>query len=89
MGRKRTNKRDIKIPHVQPIKKDKSIKRILDGVASAINRINWVTLIIGAIIAFGVAYYYFVKAERRTIHSTTLSNPLQTHGINQEQGKST
>jgi len=89
MGRKRTNKRDIKIPHVQPIKKDKSIKRILDGVASAINRINWFTLIIGVIIAFGIAYYYFVRTERRTIHSITLSNPLQSHGINPGQRKST
>jgi hypothetical protein len=78
MSRKRTNRRDIKTPHTQSAKKGKNI-----------NRINWVTLIIGAIIAFGVAYYYFVKAERRTIHSTTLSNPLHSHGINPEQRKST
>jgi len=69
MGRKRTKRRDIKVPHLQPVKKGKNIKRMLDGVAGAINRINWVTLIIGAIIAFGVAYYYFVRTERRTIHS--------------------
>ena len=69
MGRKRTNRRDTKRPHAQPVVRGKNIKRMLDGVAGAINRINWVTLIIGAIIAFGVAYYYFVRTERRTIHS--------------------
>jgi len=85
MGRKRTNRRDIKTPHAQPVEKGKNIKRMLDGVAGAINRIDWVTLIIGAIIALGVAYYYFVRTESRTHHSITLSNPLQSRGINPEQ----
>ena len=43
MGRKRTNRRDIKTPHAQPVEKGKNIKRMLDGVAGAINRIDWVT----------------------------------------------
>ena len=85
MGRKRTNKRDIKTPHAQPVEKGKNIKRMLDGVAGAINRIDWVTLIIGAIIALGVAYYYFVRTENRTHHSIILSDPLKSHGINPEQ----
>jgi hypothetical protein len=85
MGRKRTKRRDIKVPHLQPVKKGKNIKRMLDGVAGAINRINGVTLIIGAIIAFGVAYYYFVRTESRTHHSINLSNPIHSHGINPEQ----
>ena len=89
MGRKRTNRRDTKRPHAQPVVKGKNIKRMLDGIAGAINRINWVTLIIGAIIAFGVAYYYFVRTENRTHHSITLSNPLQSHDINPEPRKST
>jgi hypothetical protein len=72
MGRKRTNRRDIKTPHAQPVKKGKNIKRILAGV-------------VGAIIALGVAYYYFVRTESRTHHSITLSNPLQSHGRNPEQ----
>jgi hypothetical protein len=84
MGRKRTNRRDTKRPHAQPVVKGKNIKRMLDGIAGAINRINWVTLIIGAIIAFGVAYYYFVRAERRTQHSI---NYFQTHGKYPEQQK--
>jgi hypothetical protein len=85
MGRKRTNRRDTKRPHAQPVVKGKNIKRMLDGIAGAINRINWVTLIIGAIIAFGVAYYYFVRTESRTHHSINLSNPIHSHGINPEQ----
>lgn len=89
MGRKRTNRRDIKTPHTQPVKKGKNIKSMLAGVAGAINRIDWVTLIIGVIIALGVAYYYFVRSESRALHSITLSNPLQSHGINPEQRKST
>jgi hypothetical protein len=66
MGRRRTNRRHIRIPQPQPVKKGKNIKGI-----------NWVTLIIGVVIAFGVAYYYFVRAERRTQHSI---NYFQTHG---------
>jgi hypothetical protein len=66
MGIRRTNRRDIKSPHTQPVKKRKNIRGI-----------NWVTLIIGVIIAFGVAYYYFLRAERRTQHSM---NYLHTHG---------
>jgi len=65
MGRRRTNRRHIRIPHTQSVKKDKNIKGI-----------SWVTLIIGVIIAFGIAYYYFVRAERRTQHSI---NYFQTH----------
>jgi len=89
MGRKRTNRRDIKTPHAQHVEKGKNIKRMWDGVAGAINRINWVTLIIGVIIALGVAYYYFVRTESRTYHSHTFSNPFQSHGINPEPRKST
>lgn len=87
MGRKRANRRDIKPPHAQPVKKGKNIKRMLDGVVGAINRIGWVTLIIGAIIALGVAYYYFVRTESRTRYFITLPHPLQSHGINPEQRK--
>jgi len=65
MGRRRTNRRNIKIPHTQPFKKSKNIKGI-----------DWVTLIIGLIIAFAVAYYYFVRTEMRTQHSI---NYFQTH----------
>ena len=71
MGRRRTNRRDIKIPYTQLVKKGKNIKGI-----------SWVTLIIGLIIAFAVAYYYFVRAERRTQHSI---NYFQTHGKYPEQ----
>ena len=85
MRRKRTNRRDIKTPHAQPVEKGKNIKRMLDGVAGAINRIDWVTLIIGAIIALGVAYYYFVRTESRTHHSITFPNSTTTHGIKPEQ----
>jgi hypothetical protein len=74
MGRRRTSRRDIKITHIQPVRKGKNIKGI-----------SWVTLIIGVIIAFGVAYYYFVRAERRTQHSI---NFFQTHGKYPEQQKS-
>ena len=66
MGRRKTNRRDIKIPHIQSVKNGKNIKGI-----------NWVTLIIGIIIAFAIAYYYFVRTEMRTQH---FINHLQTHG---------
>jgi hypothetical protein len=65
MGRIKTNRRDIKIPHTQAVKKGKKIKGI-----------DWVTLIIGVIIAFAVAYY-FIRTEMRTQH---FINHLQTHG---------
>ena len=66
MSRRKTNRRHIRIPHTQSFKKGKNVKGI-----------NWVTLIIGVIIVFGIAYYYFVRAERRTQHSI---NYFQTHG---------
>jgi hypothetical protein len=73
MSKKRISRRDIKTPHTQPIKKGKNIKRI-----------DWVKLIIVAIIALSVAYYYFIRTENRIHHSITLSNPLHPHGINPE-----
>jgi hypothetical protein len=63
MGRRRTNRRNIKIPHTQPVKKGKNIRGI-----------SRVTLIIGLMIAFAVAYYYFVRAEMRTRHSINYFN---------------
>jgi hypothetical protein len=63
MGRRRTNRRGIKIPYTQPFKKGKNIKGI-----------SWVTLIIGLIIALAVAYYYFVRTEMRTRHSINYFN---------------
>jgi hypothetical protein len=66
MSRRKTTRRDIKIPRTQSVKKGGKIKGI-----------DWVTLIIGVIIAFGIAYYYFVRAETRTRHAI---NYFQTHG---------
>ena len=71
MSRRKTTGRGIRIPHTRPVKKGEKIKGI-----------DWVTLIIGVIIAFGIAYYYFVRAERRTQHAI---NYFQTHAKYPEQ----
>jgi hypothetical protein len=65
MSGKSANNRKTKTPHTQTVEKDP--KRILGSISVVVNRIDFINLIIGALIGaligWGVAHYYYSKSE--------------------------